>query len=80
MQPQTAEIERAIMGLDRRDKLHLIEVLAQALQRDQTAPPPAARKAQLDGLLLELDALPSERVDDGFSNRDHDAQIDGRRA
>jgi uncharacterized protein len=39
MQPQTAEIERAIMGLDHCDKLHLIEVLAHALQRDQTAPP-----------------------------------------
>jgi hypothetical protein len=64
MQPQTAEIERAIKGLDRRDKLRLIEVLAHALQRDETVPPPAERKTQLDVLLQELDALPSESADD----------------
>ncbi|MBV5274515.1 MAG: hypothetical protein JZU52_13020 [Lamprocystis purpurea] len=78
MQPQTAEIERAIKGLDRRDKLRLIEVLAHALQRDETVPPPAERKTQLDVLLQELDALPSESADDGFSNRDHDALLYGR--
>jgi hypothetical protein len=79
MQPQTAAIERAIKGLDRRDKLHLIEVPAHALQRDETVPPPAERKAQLDVLLLELDALPSESAVDGFSNRDHDVLLYGRR-
>jgi hypothetical protein len=79
MQPQTAEIERAIKGLDRRDKLHLIGVLAHALQRDETVPPLAERKAQLDVLLLELDALPSESADDGSSSRDHDVLLYGRR-
>lgn len=79
MQPQTAEIEQAIKGLDRRDKLHLIQVLADALQRDQPAPPPGERRIQLDDLLEGLDAIPSESKDDGFSNRDHDTLLYGRR-
>ncbi|AUB80427.1 hypothetical protein [Candidatus Thiodictyon syntrophicum] len=79
MQPQTAEIERVIDGLDRREKLYLIEVLTRGLQRDRSAATTAERKAQLDGLLQELDALPSEGADDGLSNRDHDALLYGRR-
>ncbi len=70
-------IEQSAERLDRPDKLRLIEVLARSLQRADAGPPPAQRRANLERLRRELDALPIGNPEDGRSNRDHDALFDG---
>ncbi|WP_295385473.1 hypothetical protein [uncultured Thiodictyon sp.] len=77
MRPQTQEIERAMDQLGRREKLHLIEVLARSLQRGDDLSEPPDRRANLDRLRAELAGLPIGNPGDGRSNRDHDAVIYG---
>ena len=77
MSVQTREIEQAIEHLDRRAKLHLIEVLARSLQRGAEPPGVTGRQANLDRLREELEGLPVCNPSDGHSNRDHDALIYG---
>lgn len=77
MRPQTRELERAIDQLGRRDKLHLIEVLARSLQCGDDLSEAPDRQANLDRLRADLAGLPIGNPDDGQSNRDHDALIYG---
>ena len=77
MHAQTQEIELAIARLGQREKLHLIEVLAQSLQYADDRTATTDRKANLDRLQKELGRLPIGNPQDGLSNRDHDALLYG---
>jgi hypothetical protein len=70
-------IEQAAEHLDRQEKLRLIEVLARSLQQAETGPTPAQRRANLEWLRQELEALPIGNPDDGRSNRNHDTLLYG---
>ena len=70
-------IQQTLDHLPPAKKLALIEQVARSLRQGTESVDAEQRRANLDQLRREMAEMPVKNPEDGFSNRDHDAEIYG---
>lgn len=73
-------MHKVLENLTAGEKLQLIEFVARSLRTAPTGSRVADQQARLEQLRRELAVLPVNNPTDGFSNRDHDAELYGGKA
>jgi len=70
-------LQQTLDDLSSSQKLELIERVARSLREGKNSANAAEQRANLERLQRELATLPVRNPADGFSNRDHDAELYG---
>jgi hypothetical protein len=73
-------LDSALAQMTPAQKLALIEYIARSMPEPQPAPDPETQRKNLRRLLDEMANLPVNNPGDGFSGRDHDDILYGRRS